>query len=224
MRPRALAILMLARMRIWKSMAPSCSHATQSSPRNSRSASRPAILSTPNRAMTRSTIEIRSRVLELPLLSRSCHSSGNGDAAVNDADHQDVHVSAAELPVGPIQGQPPGSLLAPHHRHENLGQGAEIEPDLLEEALQAAIVGGRSGRAPENGRPRCDRFTVRATKTPITRTQRLSSRLLRRAKLARSVSLRALSWLVPIVSPHSPPRESGNIQTFQRPTQFRRVP
>jgi hypothetical protein len=70
---------------------------------------------------------------------------GNGNAAVNDADHQDVHVAAAELPIGPIHGQPPGSLLAPHHRHQGLGQGAEIEADLLEEALQAAIVGSGLG-------------------------------------------------------------------------------
>jgi hypothetical protein len=58
---------------------------------------------------------------------------------------KDVHVAAAEPPVGPIQGQPPGTLVAPHHRHEDLGQGAEIESDLLEKALQAAIVGAGLG-------------------------------------------------------------------------------
>ena len=72
---------------------------------------------------------------------------GNGDGAVDDADHQDVDVAATQPPVGPVHGQPPRPRLEPHHRDQELGEAIVIEIDLLEKPLQAPIVGAGS-RAP----------------------------------------------------------------------------
>ena len=186
---------------------------------NSRSARRLAILSTPKSRRTCSRIAIRSLVLELPRLVEHPPAHGNGDGAVDDADHQDVDVAATQPPVGPVHGQPPRPRLEPHHRDQELGEAIVIEIDLLEKPLQAPIVGAGSRRAPESGRP-SERGSPSGRRTR-RRPRRKGSPdgSCERAKPHRSVSRRALiglSRMISLLTRRGVNRESYNL--FQRPT------
>ncbi len=57
------------------------------------------------------------------------------DAAVGHAEHQEVDVGLAELPVCAVHGQPPGVVADRDEAHQQAGQGIRVDLEGTEEAL-----------------------------------------------------------------------------------------
>jgi hypothetical protein len=77
---------------------------------------------------------------------------GQGNAPVGDAEHQEVDVRLAELPVRAVHGQPPGSVADRDEADQQAGQAVVVEVERAEKALQALVMGIDLGLAAEPGR------------------------------------------------------------------------
>ena len=75
-----------------------------------------------------------------------------GNAPVGDAEHQEVDVRLAELPVRAVHGQPPGAVADRDEADQQAGQAVVVEVERAEEPLQALVVGIDLGLAAEPGR------------------------------------------------------------------------
>src|SRR3978361_1621229 len=64
----------------------------------------------------------------------------DSDAVVDDGKHGEVEVAPPELPARAIKGEKPGPRSDPGDPDDGARQLIAAERDLLEEALQAAIV------------------------------------------------------------------------------------
>lgn len=73
------------------------------------------------------------------------------DAAPGDAEHQEVDVGLAELPVGAVHRQPPGAFADRDEPNQQAGQGTLVDLEAAEEALQPLVVGIHLGLAAEPG-------------------------------------------------------------------------
>src|SRR4051794_20406208 len=97
---------------------------------------------------------------------------------MDDRQHQDIDVVAAKLPTRAVEGQKPRPRSNACDPDDHSGELASVYDDLCEEALETAVVWAIAARV-GNRQARWLRLTVRDSRTPTTRTQKLSRRLLR---------------------------------------------
>src|SRR3954451_23114329 len=64
----------------------------------------------------------------------------NGDALMDDREHQDIDVVAAEFPTRAVEGQKPRPRSEAYDPDDHTGELASVYNDLFEEALETAVV------------------------------------------------------------------------------------
>src|SRR3954469_20078242 len=69
----------------------------------------------------------------------------NGNAVMDDRQHQDIDVVAAKLPTRAVEGQKPRPRSKTCDPNDHTGELASVYDDLCEEALETAVVRGDRG-------------------------------------------------------------------------------